>query len=198
MIKLRPDILVLIFTLHTHMYAHTYYNFLSSFSLCKWNINFSFPKVCDKFPLSSSPTQVSFSFVSKPRQKYWLWEIFIGCHLDKYKNLIEYSPQLLVETKHGVAMDTGCLASALTHQSLFSSTMCKPQMLPCIVFIISLDLFTKEYLGFAVAEKDLNPQKENRMSCALHCAFRIGSNLFTHHFYLKVSASLNLNKLLLS
>lgn len=39
----------------------------------------------------------------------------LGAILDKYKNLIEYSRQLSVETKHGVAMDTGCLASALTH-----------------------------------------------------------------------------------
>lgn len=100
------------------------------------------------------PTQVSFFFVSKPRQQCWLWEIFIGCHLDKYKNLIEYSLQLSVETKRRVAMDTGWLASAPTHQSLFSSTMCTPQMLVCIVFTISLDLLAKEYLGLALAVKE--------------------------------------------
>lgn len=97
-----------------------------------------------EFFLPPSSSQVAFSFVSKPRQKCWLWEIFIGCHLDKYENLIEYSPWLLVETKHEVAMDTGCLASAPIHQSLFSSTVCKLQMLPCIVLIISLDLLAKE------------------------------------------------------
>lgn len=119
MIKLGPGIFILLPTLlediHSLLYAYLL-QFPPSF------FTFNFPEVSpfgvnsSRIPPRPPPhpahTQVSFSFVSEQRQKRWVWEVFIACHLDKSKNLTEYSPQLSVETKHDVAMDTGCLASA--------------------------------------------------------------------------------------
>lgn len=97
MIKLGPGVFILLPALpgDIHSLLNAYL-----FQFPPFFFSFNFPEV-SPFVVNSSPvsprprpptrplqhTQVSFSFVSKPRQKCWVWEVFIGCHLDKSKNL---------------------------------------------------------------------------------------------------------------